>query len=106
QTGDLTRAERVLAECLASFPQSVYTGVAYTEILRKQGKFEQAREQWKTMFALHGYLAQSWELPIRMKIEDAAAEAGRRQLIPPDKLYPVLARGLVIARSAHYLGAH
>jgi len=106
QSGDLTRAEQVLAECLASFPQSVYTGVAYTEILRKQGKFEQAREQWKTTFDQHGYVAQSWELPIKMKIEDAAAEAARRQLIPPDQLYPVLARGLVIARSAHYLKAH
>ena len=106
QTGDLDRAERVLAECLASFPQSVYTGVAYAEILRKQGKIEQSRQQWKTTFDQHGYVAQSWELPIKMKIDDAAAEAARRGLIPPDKLYPVLARGLVIARSAHYLGAH
>jgi hypothetical protein len=106
QTGDLARAEQSLAECLASFPQSVYTGVAYAEILRKQGKIEQAREQWKRVNDLNGYVAQSWELPIKMKIEDAAAEAARRKLIPPDKLYPVLARGLVIARSAHYLKAH
>ncbi|HKQ74739.1 MAG TPA: O-antigen ligase family protein [Blastocatellia bacterium] len=103
QTGDLARAEQLLAECLASFPQSVYTGVAYTEILQKQGKIEQSREQWKTIFDQHGYVAQSWQLPIKMKIEDAAAEAARRGLILPDQLYPVLARGLVIARSAHYL---
>jgi O-antigen ligase len=105
QTGDLARAEQVLAECLASFPQSVYTGVAYAEILRKQGKIEQSREQWKTTFDQHGYVALSWQLPMKLKIEDAAAEAARRQLIPPDQLYPALARGLVIARSAHYLKA-
>ncbi len=103
QTGNLDRAEQTLAECLESFPQSVYAGVAYTEILRKQGKIEESRRQWKTTFDLHGYVALSWELPIKLKIEDAAAEALKRKLIPPDQLYPVLARGLVIARSAHYL---
>jgi O-antigen ligase len=103
QSGDLARAERILAECLASFPQSLYARVAYAEILRKQGKAEQSREQSKIAYDQGGYLALSWELPMKMKVQAAEAEAARRGLDAPGRLYPALARGLVLARSALYL---
>lgn len=103
QAGDLPRAEQILSECLVSYPQSLYTRAAYAEILRKQGKIEQARAQQNIMYDLNIHDSQSWELVMKMKLEDAAAEANRRELIPPDRLMPMLARGLVMARAVHYL---
>jgi len=103
QSGDLPRAEQILGACLDSFPQSIYARAAYAEILRKQGKIDQAREQQNIMYDQNGYDARSWELVIKMKTAAAASEAARRGLIPPDKLWPILARGLVIARAVHYL---
>ena len=76
---------------------------AYAEILRKQRKIEQAQEQQNIMHSLNSYESESWELAMKMKNDDAASEATRRGLIPPDKLWPVLARGLVNARAFHYL---
>ncbi|MGE0132816.1 MAG: O-antigen ligase family protein [Blastocatellales bacterium] len=103
QSGNLDRAEQALSECLASFPRSLYTRAAYAEILRKQGKIEQMREQQRILRAVGGHEAMSWELAFKMKTDAATAEAARRKLIPPDRLMPMLARGLVIARASHYL---
>jgi len=105
QSGDLARAAQVLDDCLASFPQSIYTRAVYAEILRKQGKIEEAREQQKIMYGLNRHEARSWELVVKMKIDDATSEANRRGLTPPNQLWPVLARGLAMARAAHYLNA-
>lgn len=103
QSGDLERAEQTLAECLASFPQSLYTRAAYAEILRKQGKIDEMRQQQKISLDLGSHEALSWELAIKMKSDDATQEALRRGLIPPDRLAPILARGLFKARAHHYL---
>jgi O-antigen ligase len=103
QSGDRTRAEQVLSDCLASYPQSVYTRAAYAEILRKQGKTEQAKEQQNIAIQHGGNDAASWELVMKMKIEDAVAEANRRGLPPPNGLMPGLAKALVLARAYQYL---
>jgi O-antigen ligase len=103
QSGDPARAAQILADCAASFPQSLFVRSAYAELLRKQGKTEQASEQQNVMYGLNRREAQSWELLMRMKPEEATAEANRRGLIPPDKLLPILAGALARARAFHYL---
>ncbi len=103
QAGDLSRASQILGECAASFPQSFFVRSAYAEILRKEGKHEQAREQQNAMYRLSQFDAQSWELVMKMKPEEADAEARRRGLIPSDQLLPVLAAALAKSRSYHYL---
>jgi O-antigen ligase len=103
QSGQLSRANEILGECAASFPQSVFVRAAYAELLRKEGRAEQAREQQNVMYRLNHPDALSWELVMKMKPEEAAAEAMRRGLLPPDKLLPILGAGLVQARAYHYL---
>lgn len=103
QSNDMPRAEQILEECLASYPRSIYARAAYAEILRKQGKVDQAREQQKILYETGGHEARSWELAIKLKIDDAAKEAIRQGLVPPDQLFPVLAMGLVKARAFHYM---
>lgn len=103
QAGKLPEASRVLGDCVASFPQSVFARAAYAEMLRKEGKTDQMREQQTAMYAMNARDAQSWEIALRLKREDAVAEATRRGLTPPDKLWPLLASTLVNMRAYHYL---
>lgn len=103
QSGDLPRAEQILNECLVSYPRSLYTRAAYAEMLRKQGKIEQTREQHNILLEMGSHEGLSWELAMKMKVEDATSEATRHGWIPPDQLMPALARGLVVARAFHYL---
>lgn len=103
QAGQLSQASRVLSDCVASFPQSVFARAAYAEMLRKEGKVDQMRDQQTAMYALNQRDAQSWEVALRLKREDAMAEANRRGLTPPDKLWPLLASTLVNMRAYHYL---
>lgn len=103
QASKLPEASRVLGDCVASFPQSVFARAAYAEMLRKEGKTDQMREQQTAMYAMNARDAQSWEIALRLKREDAVAEATRRGLTPPDKLWPLLASTLVNMRAYHYL---
>ena len=103
QAGKLPQASQLLGECVASFPQSVFARAAYVEMLRKEGKIDQMREQQQAMYALNALDAQSWEVALRYKRDDAMAEAKRRSLTPPDKLWPLLASTLVNMRAYHYL---
>ncbi|HMV46640.1 MAG TPA: O-antigen ligase family protein [Blastocatellia bacterium] len=103
QAGRLPDATKVLGDCVASFPQSVFARAAYAEMLRKEGKIDLSREQQKAMYALNERDAQSWEVALRLKREDAMAEANRRNLTTPDKLWPILASTLVNMRAYHYL---
>jgi hypothetical protein len=72
-------------------------------MLRKEGKVGQAGEQQNAMYTLNAHEAQSWELLIRKRPDEAAKEAQQRGLIPPDRLWPRLAATLVGARAFHYL---
>lgn len=101
--GKLPEASKVLGDCVASFPQSIFARAAYAEMLRKEGKVDPAREQQTAMYVLSERDAQSWEVALRFKREDALAEANRRNLTPPDKLWPLLASTLVNMRAYHYL---
>jgi len=104
QAGDLGRATRVLADCVASFPKSIFARAAYAELLRKQGEAARAEEQERIMEAAEPRAARSWGLALRVKDSDAAAaEAKRLGLISPDELAPLLAKSLVRARAYHYL---
>jgi O-antigen ligase len=103
QAGDLARGSQVLSECAASYPQSFFVRAAYAEMLRKEGKVGQAGEQQNAMYTLNAHEAQSWELLIRKRPDEAAKEAQQRGLIPPDRLWPRLAATLVGARAFHYL---
>lgn len=103
QAGDLPRASRILEECAQSFPQTIYVRAAHAEILRKQGKIDQMREQQKAMYALNETEARSWELALRMKTSEAMSEAKRLNLLTPDKLEPRFAGALIGVRSQHYL---
>lgn len=103
QADRLPDATKVLSDCVASFPQSVFARAAYAEMLRKQGKIDLSREQQKDMYALNERDAQSWEVALRLKREEAMAEANRRNLTTPDKLWPILASTLVNMRAYHYL---
>ncbi len=103
QNGELMKASRVLGDCVASFPQSVFARAAYAEILRKEGKIDLLREQQTVMYRTNERLARSWEMALRMKREPATSEAESNGLIPPDKLAPTLAAALVGMRAYHYL---
>jgi hypothetical protein len=103
QKGDLTRAAGTLADCVASFPLSPFVRAAYAEVLRRAGKGEAFRENQETLYKLGKREAMSWELALRMKREEAHAEATRRGLIPPDQLLPKFAAALVGLRAFHYL---
>lgn len=103
QKGDLAKASQILGDCVASFPQSIYARAAYAEILRKEGKVDQMREQQNAMYRQDERLAQSIELALRMKRDDAVSEAKRRGLPPPDRLRPKLVSTLINMRSYHYL---
>lgn len=103
QTGKLNQAAGILNDCVASFPQSVFARATYAEMLRKEGKVDQMREQENAMNAINAVEAQSWSLALRLKRDEAIAEANRRGLTPPDKLWPVLASTLVNMRAYHYL---
>ncbi len=101
--GDVARATQLLADCVASFPQSPFARAAYAEMLRKEGKIDLAREQQNILYSRGHHEAESWELALRSKPEDAIAEAKRRNLIAPNELYPMLAMKLVFWRAFHYL---
>ncbi len=103
QTGDLAKASRVLSDCVASFPQSIFVRAAYAEMLRKEGQVDQMREQQKAIYSQDQRLAQSWEVALRMNKDDAVAEANKRGLIPPNELRPELLLRLVGMRAHHYL---
>jgi len=103
QAGKTDQATGLLADCLTSFPRSVFARACYAEFLRKQGKIDEARQQQMIAQGLEDRLARSWALALRMKGEAATAEAAKLGLIPPDNLSPVLARSLVQARAYHYL---
>jgi O-antigen ligase/Tfp pilus assembly protein PilF len=103
QAGKLSEASKVLSDCVASFPQSIFARAAYAEMLRKEGKMDQMLEQQVAMYKLNEQEAQSWENALRLKRDQAMAEANRRSLIPPDKLFPLLASTLVNMRAYHYL---
>lgn len=103
QTGDLAKAAEILGDCAASYPQSIFARAAYAEILRKDGKIDQMRAQQQAMYQLNQPLAMSWELALKMKREEATAEANRRGVPPPDQLRPRLVSALVGLRAFHYL---
>jgi len=102
-TGDVAHASQLLADCVASFPQSPFTRAAYAEMLRKEGKIDEARQQQVILYSRDRHDAESWENALRLKPEDGMAEAKRRSLIPPNELYPDLAKRLVFWRAFHYL---
>ncbi|MFN0085388.1 MAG: O-antigen ligase family protein [Blastocatellia bacterium] len=103
QAGDLPRAAQVLDACAQSFPRTIYVRAAYAEILRKQGKIDQMREQQKAMYAENETEARSWELALRTKTGEVMEEAKRLNLLTPDKLEPRFAGALVGVRARHYL---
>jgi len=103
QTGNLARASQLLADCVASFPQSAFARASYEELLRKEGKTDEARQQQEILYKRNRREAESWELILRNNAEAAIAEANRRNLIPPNALYPELAKKLVFWRTFHYL---
>ncbi len=103
QLGDLNKAAQILQECLASFPKSIVARAAYAELLRKQGQYEQAKEQRERLEKVDGKLAKSWDLALRMKDAPAAEAARQAGLFAPGELEPQLMRVLVQARAYHYL---
>ncbi len=103
QLGDLTKAAQILQECLASFPKSIVARAAYAELLRKQGQFEQAKEQRERLEKVDAKLAKSWDLALRLKDAPAAEAARAGGLFAPGELEPQLMRVLVQARAYHYL---
>jgi O-antigen ligase len=103
QKGDLAKASQILDDCLASFPQSIFVRASYAEILRKAGKLDQMREQQKAIYSQDERLAQSWELALKMRPDEAIAAAKQRGLIPPNELRPELVARLVGMRAFHYL---
>ncbi|MGH9844228.1 MAG: O-antigen ligase family protein [Blastocatellia bacterium] len=103
QTGNLGGASQTLADCVASFPQSLFARSAYGEMLRKESKVDLLRRNQEEMYAINKPEAQSWEIALRMKIEEATAEATRRGVATPDKLLPRLESALVGVRAFHYL---
>jgi hypothetical protein len=103
QTGNLAKAAEILGDCVASYPQSIFARAAYAEILRKDGKTDQLSRQQQAMYQLNQPVAKSWELALKMKREEATAEANRRGVSPPDQLWPRLVSALVGLRAFHYL---
>ncbi|MCI0339478.1 MAG: O-antigen ligase family protein [Acidobacteria bacterium] len=103
QKGDMAKASEILRDCVASFPQSIYARASYAEILRKEGKLDQMREQQNAMYSQDKPLAHSLELALRMKRDDAVSEAKRRGLPQPDRLKPKLVSTLINMRAYHYL---
>lgn len=103
QANDAAGAARIMAECVASFPQSMVSRAVYGEMLRKSGQAEAASGNQQEMYAMNKVEAQSWETALRLKTEEAMAEAGRRGLIPPDALQPRFVSALVGVRAMHYL---
>ncbi|MBL8166872.1 MAG: O-antigen ligase family protein [Acidobacteria bacterium] len=103
QAGNLSKAEEVLQDCLASYPLSIFVRASYAEILRKDGKLDQQREQQQIMYAQNTLLSQSWEFYLRTKPQEASTEAGKRGLLPPESMRPQLAFTLVGMRGFHYL---
>ncbi|MBI3427055.1 MAG: O-antigen ligase family protein [Acidobacteria bacterium] len=103
QNGDVSKAGQILQECLASFPKSIVARAAYAEMLRKQGQFEQAKQQRERLEKVDAQLARSWDLAFRMKDAAAADAAKQAGLLAPGELEPKLVRTLVQARAYHYL---
>jgi O-antigen ligase len=104
QLGDLNKATQILQDCLASFPKSMATRAAYAELLRKQGRYEEAKRQRALLEKVDARRARSWDLALRMKDAAAAEEAKKAGLLAPGELEPMLIRTLVQARAYHYLG--
>ncbi|HZS07247.1 MAG TPA: O-antigen ligase family protein [Blastocatellia bacterium] len=103
QAGRLPEAVRLLEECVANFPKSVFARTVYQEFLLRLGEIDRARAQDAILRGQDEGLAQSWRLALLMKNEAATAEAARRGLTPPDSLQPGLVRSIVQARAYHYL---
>ncbi len=101
--GDLFQASQVMHDCLESYPQSVFARTVYAEMLRKEGKTSEAQSQLDIARKQDALVSLSWENALRLKPEDALAEAERRKLIAPNKLFPSLAMRLVFWRAFHYL---
>ena len=103
QLGDLAKATQLLQECLAAFPKSIVARAAYAELLRKQGQYEQAKQQRRWLEQVDARLARSWDLALRLKDAAAADEAKKAGLLSPGELEPRLAAVLVQARAYYYL---
>jgi O-antigen ligase len=103
QANDSTGAARIMEDCVAAFPQSMVSRAVFGELLRKSGQAEAASKNQQEMYAMNKVEAQSWENALRLKTEEAIAEATRRGLIRPDALQPRFVSALVGVRSMHYL---
>jgi tetratricopeptide (TPR) repeat protein len=103
QSGNLAHANEILRNCASSFPGSIFVRASYAELLRLEGRLDEAKTQQKVMYRLGEFDARSWELAVRKRPVEAAREAKARGLILPDELFPVLAGALVKARAYHYL---
>lgn len=103
QAGRVSQASQTMRNCLQSYPQSVFARAVYVEMLRKEGKSEDAKQEMELAKKLDAWMALSWENVLRFKPEAAVTEARRRELIQPDKLTPFLAIRLVFWRAYHYL---
>lgn len=101
--GNLTQASQVMHDCLESFPQSVFARAVYAEMLRKEGKTSEAQEQLDIARKQDWPVSLSWENALRLKPEDALAEAERRNITAPNKMFPSLEMRLVFWRAFHYL---
>ncbi len=101
--GNPSQASQVMRECLESYPSSVFARTVYAEMLRKEGKASEAQLQIEMARKQDSLLSMSWENALRLKPEEALAEAERRNLTPPNKMLPSLAMRLVFWRAYHYL---
>lgn len=103
QKGELECAAKTMAECVASFPQSIFARAVYGEMLRKSGRIDEFRANQTAMYEINKPLANSWEVALKMGVDEAMAEAKRQGLISPDHLEPRFAASLVGVRAFHYL---
>lgn len=102
QSGNPAEAAAILGRAVDSYPQSIFVRIVYADILGRLGNIDEQKRQRDAAYAINERVARSWELICRMKPREASLEAASRDLIPPEKLEPLLARTLVLMRSYIY----
>jgi predicted Zn-dependent protease len=71
--GDVSAAEKTLAEAVRTYPASVFARTRYGVLLSGAGKYNEAEEQFRIAKSIDAAQAQTW----RSLIEDGAVKASR-----------------------------
>ncbi len=102
QSGDQARAQQVLQEACAAYPDSLFLRALYVEALERTGESAAAQEQRTVMRAMNAEETEIWERIIRFGVKATAVVAREKNLIHPANLLPKNGLSTLLERERLY----